>query len=238
MGEKTGISWTDHTWNPFIGCSKVSAGCKNCYFFRDAERYGFDPGVVRRASKANFKRPLLWRDPARVFACSWSDFFHDAVDPVWRAEAWEIIRQTPHLTYQILTKRPQNIKDALPEDWGNGWPNVWLGVTVEDLDNVWRLEALAGILAVLRFASYEPALSYLGDAPTTYAPVVKWWIAGGESGPGARLPNMYWITNVLSQCQEAEIPFFFKQNGGARKVDRVWGGDVLDGKRYHEFPTI
>src|SRR3990172_2238186 len=107
VGEKTAIAWTDKTWNPWMGCHKVSAGCKACYMYRDMPRYGKDPTVVQR-SKTTFADPLKWPDPAKVFSCSWSDFWIEEADP-WRTEAWSIIRRTPHLTYQILTKRPARI---------------------------------------------------------------------------------------------------------------------------------
>src|SRR3990172_778380 len=127
MGKITGISWTDATYNPWYGCLKVSPGCKQCYMYRDMERYGKDPKVVTRAKPATFNSPLKWTEPQRVFTCSWSDYFIEQADE-WRDEAWDIIRRTPHLTYQILTKRPENIFDRLPADWGNGWPNVFLSV--------------------------------------------------------------------------------------------------------------
>lgn len=116
MGKNSGIEWTDHTWNPWQGCLKVSPGCKQCYMYRDKKRYGQDPMVVVRSKPGTFRKPLQWKQPAKVFTCSWSDFFIEQADN-WIDDAWNIIRQTPHLTYQILTKRPENIKDRLPEDW-------------------------------------------------------------------------------------------------------------------------
>src|SRR5215472_9745754 len=128
MGGATGIEWTDATWNPWMGCRKVSPACAHCYMFSDQRRYGHDPGVIRR-SKTTFDAPLRWPTEEKlVFTCSWSDWFIEDADE-WRPEAWEVIRQTPHLTYQILTKRPELIADRLPADWGRGWPNVWLGVS-------------------------------------------------------------------------------------------------------------
>ena len=234
MGEKTGISWTDSTWNPFVGCTKISAGCRICYFYRDAERYGFDPKRVHRSG--TMKDPLKWKEPARVFTCSWSDFFHEDIQPEWREEAWNVIRKTPHLTYQILTKRPENIMDNLPADWGNGWNNVWLGVTVETAREIWRLDEVAKIPAVLRFASYEPALGPMTYWPGQYASKIGWWIAGGESGPGFTQPKADWFRWLRDECATNRIPFFFKQWGGTQKTNGVWGGDLLDGKQYHEFP--
>ena len=132
MAERTGIAWTDATWNCWQGCHKVSTGCKNCYMFADKKRYGQNPDVVTRSTVATFNAPLKWAKNRekyghinRVFPCSWSDFFIEEAE-AWRAEAWAIIRQTPNLIYQICTKRPERIAACLPADWGTGYPNVWL----------------------------------------------------------------------------------------------------------------
>lgn len=130
MGNTTKIAWTDSTWNPHRGCHKVSAGCLHCYWYRDAARYGYNPGEVVR-SKTTFRDPLKWKEPRKIFVCSWSDFFIEEAD-AWRGEVWDIIRKTPHHTYQICTKRVENIPARLPSDWGNGYSNVWLGATTEN----------------------------------------------------------------------------------------------------------
>ena len=235
MGKNTNISWCDHTHNFWYGCVKVSEGCKFCYAERDMLRFGKDFGTLTRAK--NFNAPLSWHEPALVFVCSWSDFFLETVPLKWLDDAWNIIRRTPHLTYLILTKRPQNIMNVLPHDWDAGWPNVWLGVTIENENNFLRMEPLADVLAARRFVSYEPAL---GPLPPrfcfTYAPVLSWLIAGGESGPQARLPNPEWIRSARDQCQDNGILFSFKQWGGSRKINGVWGGDELDGQTYHQRP--
>src|SRR5437016_4306599 len=136
MGETTAISWTEHSWNPWRGCERVSPGCAHCYIFAAQQRYGQDPSGVTRTK--TWGDPLKWqrdteraRRTERVFTCSWSDFFIEAADR-WRPEAWSLIRRTPNLTYQILTKRPENVAVRLPEDWGQGYANVWLGVSVEN----------------------------------------------------------------------------------------------------------
>lgn len=133
MSEQTLISWTDHTWNPWRGCEKITPGCDHCYMFIAQVRYGRDPSQVVRTQ--TWRQPIRWnaeaeaaRKPRRVFTCSWSDFFHPDADE-WREEAWAVIRSTPWLTYQILTKRPSNIAARLPGDWGDGYRNVWLGVS-------------------------------------------------------------------------------------------------------------
>jgi len=238
MGETTGIQWTDHSWNPWQGCHKVSAGCKNCYMYREKKRYKQDPATVVQSSPGTFRGPLTWHEPALVFTCSWSDFFIEEADP-WRPEAWAIIRQTPHLTYQILTKRPwaEYVKERLPRDWKDGYPNVWLGVTVEDAENAWRVADLIRVPARLYFVSVEPMLGpvplgYLTGA-YTQGRRVGWVIAGGESGPGARPTELDWARDLRDQCQCAGVPFFLKQlTIGGRLVKMP----ELDGKVWAEMP--
>src|SRR5688500_2786405 len=126
--EKTKIQWTDATVNFWTGCTKVSDGCKFCYMYRDKERLRKDPKTVLRTSDEIFYKALKWKDAKRIFTCSWSDFFIKDADE-WRKDAWDVIRKTQHHQWQILTKRPERIKECLPEDWGGGWDNVWLGVS-------------------------------------------------------------------------------------------------------------
>ena len=190
MGEATEISWTEATWNPWRGCHKVSAGCKNCYMFDGQLRYGQDPGQVIRAAPATFGAPLKWHEGRKVFTCSWSDWFIREADP-WRGEAWDIIRATPQHTYQVLTKRPERIAECLPADWGAGWPNVWLGVSAEDQKAAeLRLPLLRGIPAAVRFVSCEPVL---GPMRLDLAGLA-WVICGGESGAGRRPFERSWDT--------------------------------------------
>lgn len=253
MGEVTGISWCDATWNPWHGCAKVSAGCKNCYMFREKKQYGQDPTLVVR-SKTKFNDPLKWvasgKAPQRCFTCSWSDFFIADADP-WRAEAWEIIRRTPQITYQILTKRPELIAYHLPPNWGTGYPNVWLGVSCENQSAVdKRIPLLLRTPAALRFLSCEPLIGridlceYLGMwwnqtmgcFEGTGAQINKkafdgrsgigWCIVGGESGSGARPMHPDWARSLRDQCEAAGVPFHFKQWGEwtpGENVDRDTG---------------
>ena len=242
MGSKTGIAWTDATWNCWQGCHKVSAGCKNCYMFTDKKRYGQTPDVVIRSAAATFNAPLKWAKNRekyghinRVFVDSWSDFFIEEAD-AWRAEAWAIIRQTPNLTYQLCTKRPERIAACLPADWGTGYPNVWLMVTAENQPMAdLRIPILLRIPAVVHGVSVEPMvgpvrLDRIGEEPEGYlnalAAVVHcdgrgtksitgldWVICGGESGPNARPMLPEWAESLRDQCEVTGTAFFFKQWG-------------------------
>ena len=206
MARNTKIEWTNHTWNPWHGCRKVSAGCANCYMFREKKRFGQDPEKVVRSAPKTFNAPLNWIAPARVFVCSWSDFFISDADQ-WRAEAWEIIEKTRHLTFQILTKRPEDMLTRLPMNLPE-LKNVWLGVTVENRREALRLQHLRMINAAVNFVSIEPLLEDLGDIDLTG---IDWVICGGETGPGARVMETEWALSLKEQCIESGIPFFFKQ---------------------------
>ncbi len=237
MAKTTEIGWTatyhpdgsitpGSTWNPWTGCKKVSAGCSKCYMFRDKKRYGQDPTKIVR-SKTTFNDPLKWKSPMKVFTCSWSDFFIEDAD-AWRDDAWGIIKRTPHLTYQILTKRPERMAGRLP--WGPEeapWPNVWLGVSVENqMRSDERIPILLGTPAKVRFLSCEPLLEavdlklcqeYPSSDGGTYEDArhgISWVIAGGESGPGCRPMDLAWARSLRDQCQKEGVAYFFKQLGG------------------------
>lgn len=233
MGEKTSIAWTEKTWNPWRGCSKVSPGCKNCYMFTAQRRYGRDPTKVVRTK--TWKDPIRWQREANrkgqvflVFTCSWSDWFHEAADP-WRDEAWQVVRCCPNLIFQILTKRPERITGHLPADWGNGYPNVWLGVSIENNDYVWRADVLRRVPAGLRFISAEPLLGPLPDLDLTG---FDWVIVGGESGPKFRPMDHDWARQLRDLCLSEGIAFFFKQS--AARLPET--GDELDGVKWKEMP--
>lgn len=235
MGERTRITWTrgGHTYNPWQGCHKVSPGCRDCYMYSEKIRYGQEPNVVVRSKPPTFNAPLKWTEPAFVFTCSWSDWFIAEAD-AWRDEAWDIIRRTPHLTYQILTKRPERIAAHLPADWGRGWPNVWLGVSAENQATAdERIPVLLTVPAALRFVSAEPLLEPLDLTPyfrklATGGPgwkltaglaleiadrVPEWIIVGGESGTRARPFDIGWARDLIRQCSEVRVPVFVKQLG-------------------------
>ena len=205
--------------------------------YRDKERYGQDGGVVRLSAQSTFSKPLSWKAPALVFTCSWSDFFIEEADE-WRRNAWQIIKRTPHLTYQILTKRPERIAECLPPDWGNGYANVWLGVSVEN-QRLFEERALilAGIKAKLRFLSCEPLIQQLRLKEIQFEVLnaIGWVIIGGESGndfgPWKYRPSqLLWFESIVEDCKSFGVPVFVKQLGThlAKELllrDRT-GGDI------------
>lgn len=241
MAEKTGISWTDSSFNIAWGCQKISPGCKNCYADTLSRRYGWDvwgPGKNRRRfGNKHWKEPLKWNKKAeengtnyKVFCSSMCDVFEDhTVLDEERKKLWELIRQTPNLTWQILTKRSGRIKDHLPSDWGDGWKNVWLGVSIENNDYIFRADDLRKIPVSVRFISYEPALGPLDDIDLTD---IHWLIYGGESGPGFREHDPQWARDIKEKCEKSGTTFFFKQSSGFKSGT----GDTLDGKAYKDFP--
>jgi protein gp37 len=191
MGTDSAIEWTDSTWNPWRGCTKVDPTCAKCYMLTEQRRYGRDPSVVVRCTPSTFNAPLSakWArkraeciaDHGRhlVFTCSWSDWFHADADP-WRDDAWDVIRRTPDSVFQILTSRPERIREHLPADWGDGWPNVWLGVTIGTRKFVDRADMLRAVPAAVRFISAEPLLGPL------VPPICDWYVRdlGYVTGPG------------------------------------------------------
>lgn len=232
MGDRTGIEWTNSTWNPWVGCTKISAACDHCYAETWAKRAGSPKlwhGERRRTSVANWQKPIKWNREAasegrrhRVFCASLADFFDNQVPPRWRDDAWHRIDQTPNLDWQLLTKRPENIRKMLPTsdigapEWGVGWRNVWLGTTVENRATLRRADVLRGIPAAVRFLSVEPLLEYLGDVDLAG---ISWVICGGESGAHARDNNFEAnARGLLNQCKAAGVPFFGKQNVGKRPL--------------------
>jgi protein gp37 len=199
--------------------------------FRDQTRYGRNPNVVVRAAEATFRAPLKWAEPRFIFTCSWSDWFIEEADG-WRDEAWEIIRQTPQHTYQILTKRPERIAERLPwSAFGDPWPNVWLGVSVENQRFAHRAQILAGIPAAKRFISAEPLLGPVA------LPLggIDWVIVGGESGPDYREMNLDWLAGVVQQCRNADVPVWVKQDSGKLPGKR---GRIPDDLWVQERPAL
>jgi protein gp37 len=226
MAKLSEIEWTEATWNPWHGCLRISPGCAHCYMYRDKKRYGQDPSFVTK-SKTSFDAPLKWQKPRLIFTCSWSDFFIEEADP-WREDAWNVIRNTPQHTYQILTKRPERINSHLPSDWP--FENVWLGVSVENQRFYNRINVLQRIPSQVRFLSLEPLLAPMPALPLDG---ISWVIVGGESGPHCRPMKAQWVREIQLQCLTSRVPFFFKQWGGVRKRT---AGRTLDGKEWNEMP--
>ena len=242
MSEKTIIAWTDHTHNIAWGCTKISPGCKNCYADTLSSRYGhhvWGKDAERRIlSDANWLKPMEWNEQAehegrrhRVFTSSMCDVFedHPTIEQE-RAKLWDIIRETPNLDWQVLTKRHERIAANLPPDWNGGWDNVWLGVSIETNDYIHRADALRQIPAVVRFISYEPAL---GPVPDLDLAGIDWLICGGESGPGFRPMPDEWPRQAKQMCEDAGTAFFFKQSAASRTEM----GIKLDGEIIRNYPT-
>lgn len=254
MGERTRIAWTEHTFNPWWGCERVSPGCQHCYAETFAKRTG---NLVwgknadrRRFGDKHWNEPLKWNRAAEaegrqhlVFCASMADVFEDRTDhDEDRARLWALIAATPFLTWQLLTKRPENVvgpnRWLTPPEWleePGDWPrNVWIGTTVEDQTRAdERIPVLVGVPAPVRFLSCEPLLGPVVLDPSVDFP--EWVICGGESGPNHRPLNLDHARSLRDQCDAYGIPFFFKQVGGRLPGS---GGDLLDGTTYHEFPEI
>jgi len=256
--ENSHISWTHHTQNFWLGCDKIAPECAHCYIGRTLRRQGREPwGHLYRTTL--WRNPLKWEAQAaerrvcfRVFTNSLSDFFHARADD-WRPEAWEIIRKTPHLVYLILTKRPELIASRLPKDWGEGWANVWLGVSVGCSQTLNKMDALRKIPVhekAVRFLSAEPLLEDIACGLNLSG--FRWVIVGGESGPGPeyvwnskanwrsefsqpgrRVLDLGWAERMRDLCKKEGVPFFFKQLTSLRSE---FGADAL-GRLYHAIPS-
>ncbi len=232
MGEHSAIEWTDATWNPWIGCDRVSPGCAHCYAGDFVERCGKEfYGNVNRTKDRTFGLPLRLKEPQKVFTCSLSDFFHPAADP-WRPAAWEIVRETPHLTYQILTKRLRDMQTRLPIDWP--YANVCLGVSIENQRFACRADVLRETPAAVRFLSLEPLLGPV--ELTHHLDGIHWVIVGGESGAKRRPMDLAWARAVRDACAEHGVPFFLKQLGGPSYNKRGGQKAILDGEYHRAFP--
>lgn len=242
MAEVTGIAWTHHTFNPWWGCEAVSPGCERCYAAALDKRTGgsyWDGVPPRTMSAHNWKQPDRWQRKAvaanerrRVFSGSMCDWADKRAPDGQRDRLWQVIRDTPMLDWQLLTKRAPNMVKYLPADWGEGYDNVWLGVTVENrAHGLPRLRHLREIPARVRFISAEPLLEDLGEIDLTG---IHWCIIGGESGSRPRWMNPVWAQRLIARCREQDVQVFFKQWGG-KKADK--GGCVINGFELKEFPV-
>ena len=236
MADNSSIEWTEATWNPVTGCSKISLGCKNCYAERMTRR-------LRAMGCRNYARafrltvhehalslPTTWTRPRTVFVNSMSDLFHEEVPVDFILRVFEVMRTTPQHTFQILTKRSTRLQDLSPI---LTWPhNVWLGVSVENADYIYRIQQLKETGARVKFVSFEPLL---GLIPSIDLDGIDWVIVGGESGPQARPMDRFWVEAIRDQCLAADVPFFFKQWGGRSKKRT---GRLLDGRTWDQMPSL
>lgn len=255
MGERSAITWTDATFNPWWGCTKVSPGCTNCYAAAFDKRVGGDhwkPGGPRRFfGEAHWREPLKWNAKAeregrrmRVFCASMADVFEDHPDLVdQRNRLPALIDATPRLDWLLLTKRPENVARFAP--WIGGRRNVWIGATVEDADHLWRVDELRKVAAAVRFISYEPALGPI--AAELHLDGIDWIVCGDESGAKRRPAQVNWIRDVRDLCEKHGVAFHFKQWAGADAdgIDGPRSGKdgkgvrhlpVLDGRVHDAFP--
>jgi protein gp37 len=236
MAEHSNIEWTEATWNPVTGCSKVSTGCKHCYAERLARRLQamgavrYRNGFTVTLHPAVLDLPKRWRQPRMIFVNSMSDLFHESVPLEFIQRVFATMHDCPQHTFQILTKRSARLRDLAQHlDWA---PNIWMGVSVENRRVIHRIHDLQAVPAYVRFLSCEPLLGPLDDLPLDG---IHWVIVGGESGPGARPMHVAWVRAIRDRCAAQHVPFFFKQWGGARK-DRT--GRELDGRTYDGMPPM
>lgn len=235
MSRRSAIEWTEMTWNPVTGCTKVSPGCLNCYAERMAKRLKamgairYQDGFALRTHDGALDAPLHWKAPRKVFVNSMSDLFHKDVPLGFIQRVFEVMNRCPQHQFQILTKRAARLR-ALADrlDWT---PNIWMGVSVEDQKRARRALELAAVPAHIRFLSVEPLLGPLDALPLNG---IHWVIVGGESGPGARRMEREWVEGILRQCRVQGVAFFFKQWGGVQKHRT---GRLLYGRTFEEMPA-
>ncbi|MFP4500942.1 MAG: DUF5131 family protein [Candidatus Hydrogenedentota bacterium] len=230
------IEWTESTWNPLTGCTKISPGCKYCYAERMAKRLkamgspNYRDGFALRMHPHALGLPLQWKKPQTIFVNSMSDLFHKDVPVDYIQQVFDVMRQAHWHRFQVLTKRADRLAEvasALP------WPaNVWMGVSVENADYLPRIDHLRSVPAAVRFLSLEPLL---GPLPGMNLAGMDWAIVGGESGPKSRVMAPDWVRDIRDQCLAARVPFFFKQWGGRNKKK---AGRLLDGRTWDEMPVL
>jgi len=236
MAINSDIEWTNATWNPITGCTKISPGCMNCYAERMSKRLqamgskNYLKGFKLSFHRESFTIPLNWKKPQIIFVNSMSDIFHKDVPDSIILELIEFMRNTNWHIYQLLTKRAERLEILSKKI---NWPeNVWMGVSVENQDYVYRIEHLKKTNARIKFISFEPLL---GPIRKINLHGIDWVIVGGESGPGARPIQEDWILDIKQKCIKTKIPFFFKQWGGVRKKET---GRMLQGKIWNEWPKV
>lgn len=233
---QSSIEWTESTWNPLTGCTKVSPGCKFCYAERMAKRL---QGMGQRRYTNGFEltlhedvleSPLSWKKPQLIFVNSMSDMFHKDVPAWFIHRTFDVMRRASWHQFQVLTKRSERLLEMSPSiDWPD---NVWMGVSVESQDYAFRIDHLRKTGAAVKFLSLEPLL---GPLPRLDLRGIIWAIVGGESGPGARPMELEWVLEIKAQCRKGRVPFFFKQWGG---VNKKKAGRLLQGRTWDELPRI
>jgi protein gp37 len=240
MSTSTQIEWTDATWNPVTGCTKITRGCDFCYAERFSERFrgvpqhpfrnGFD--LTLRPDRLN--QPLHWRQPRRVFVNSMSDLFHKELPKAFIDSVFNTMEAADWHTFQVLTKRSSLMARYLRGRYGSDLapPHIWLGVSIEDAKNAVRLKHLRDSQASMKFVSFEPLLGSVGKIDLSG---IDWAIVGGESGPRARPMAEEWAVEIRDQCRAAEVAFFFKQWGGVRPKS---GGRLLRGREWNQYPAV
>jgi protein gp37 len=240
MADATLIEWTDATWNPVTGCTKISAGCDRCYAERFSERFrgtaghAFESGFDLTLRPERLEQPLRWRQPRMIFVNSMSDLFHKEIPQQFIARVFDTMERASWHSFQVLTKRSSLMRNFLRKRYGprRGPAHMWFGVSVEDGSKKSRIRHLQDAPAGVRFLSVEPLIGPIGKLDLAG---VDWVIVGGESGPGARPMHPDWAREVREQCVAQGVAFFFKQWGGLRAKS---GGRELDGREWNEFPAL
>jgi len=240
LAATTQIEWTDATWNPVTGCTKITRGCDFCYAERFSERFRgvpdhpFENGFDLTLRPDRVTQPLKWKQPRRIFVNSMSDLFHKEVPTHFIDSVFNTMEEANWHTYQILTKRSSLMARYLRKRYGKNLapPHIWLGVSIEDAKNAIRLKHLRISQASVKFVSFEPLLDSVGKVDLTG---IDWAIVGGESGPHARPMKEEWAIEIRDQCQKAKVAFFFKQWGGFRPKA---GGRLLRGREWNQYPVV
>ena len=227
MPGQSAIEWTEKTWNPVTGCTKVSAGCDNCYAERITARFGGDFSKVILHPE-RLEVPLKWKKPSLIFVNSMSDLFHPEIPFTFVESVFKVMREAEQHTFQILTKRPSRMKH-FPGHWP---PNVWAGTSIENAEYRWRADQLRMVPAGTKFLSIEPLIGPVGPLNLSS---IDWVIVGGESGYNHREIEIGWVRDIRDQCLDANVAFFFKQWGGRSPKA---GGRTLDGRLWDELPKV
>ena len=235
MAARSSIEWTESTWNPVTGCTKISSGCRNCYAERMARRLramgqpNYRQGFRLAIHPRSLDLPLSWRKPQMVFVNSMSDLFHKDVPASFIRQVFDIMGRAEGHQFQALTKRSKRLREMSPTlDWSE---NVWMGVTVENAEYLYRIDDLRQTGAAVKFLSLEPLL---GPLPDLNLDSIDWVIVGGESGPGARPMDEQWVTDIRDQCIKDDVPFFFKQWGG---INKKKAGRLLNKRTWNQMPV-